>query len=89
MIKSPNRGVTESLLEAMRIQIQTRRRLRELQALRHPTDDQRDEAWLLLRAVRTLATENRRLRLQMAQVRLGALGDAPAIEKDGVRSAPQ
>ena len=35
------------LIEAMRMQVHTRQRLRELQALTHPTDDERDEAWIL------------------------------------------
>jgi hypothetical protein len=59
-----------SLVAAMRTQIETRKRLGELQALRRPTDDERDEMWLLLRSVRTLAREARRLRLEKAKVRL-------------------
>lgn len=56
-----------SLVAAMRTQIETRKRLGELQALRRPTDDERDEMWLLLRSVRTLAREARRLRLEKAR----------------------
>jgi ABC-type phosphate transport system auxiliary subunit len=59
-----------SLVAAMRTQIETRKRLGELQTLRRPTDDERDEMWLLLRSVRTLAREARRLRLEKAKVRL-------------------
>jgi len=71
MRESPDTGTPEALLEAMRIQTHTRRRLRELQALRQPTDDERDEAWSLLRAIRTLAAHTRRLRHEAARVRLG------------------
>jgi hypothetical protein len=71
MDESRANGTPESLLEAMRIQTQTRRRLRELQALRQPTDDERDEAWLLLREIRTLAAHTRRLRTEAAKARLG------------------
>jgi hypothetical protein len=72
MKESPKTGAAESLLESIRMQTQVRRRLRELQALRQPTEDERDEAWLLLRSVRTLAAQTRRLRLEAAKVRLGA-----------------
>ncbi len=71
MDESSAAGTPESLLEAMRIQTQTRRRLRELQALRQPTDDERDEAWSLLRAIRALAAHTRRLRIEAATTRLG------------------
>jgi hypothetical protein len=70
----------ESLLEAMRIQTQTRSRLRELQALRQPTDDERDEAWSLLRAIRTLAAHTRRLRAEAARVRLGG----PSVSRNEI-----
>lgn len=72
MEKSTVTGAAASLLEAMRTQMQSRRRLRELQALSRPTDDERDEAWLLLRSIRTLAAKARKLRLDEAKVRLGA-----------------
>ena len=72
MEKSPNTGGSEMLIEAMRMQVQTRQRLRELQALAHPTDDERDEAWILLRTVRTLAAQARRLRVEIFRVHLGA-----------------
>jgi hypothetical protein len=71
MDESRAAGTPESLLEAMRIQTQTRRRLRELQALHQPTDDERDEAWSLLRATRMLAAHTRRLRSEAAKARLG------------------
>lgn len=70
MEKSSQANADASLLEAMRTQIQSRRRLRELQALTRPTDDERDEAWLLLRSIRTLAKQARKLRLDEAKVRL-------------------
>jgi hypothetical protein len=53
----------------MRTQLETRRRMRELQALPHPTDDERDEAWRLLRSIRKQAIEARRVR-QEVKVRL-------------------
>ena len=71
MEKSP-KGAAEMLIEATRMQIHTRQRLRELQALTHPTDDERDEAWILLRTVRTLAAQARRLRVEIFRVHLGA-----------------
>jgi hypothetical protein len=70
MNKSPEARTAAPLLEAMRAQIQSRRRLRELQALARPTDDERDEAWLLIRSIRTLAKEARLLRLEEAKARL-------------------
>ena len=58
MEKSPSTGAARMLIEAMRMQVDTRQRLRELQSLTHPTDDERDEAWILLRTVRTLAAQS-------------------------------
>jgi hypothetical protein len=73
MEQSPGMRANALLLEAMRAQMESRRRLRELQALTRPTDDEREEAWLLLRSIRTLAAKARQLRLEEAKVRLGAL----------------
>ena len=70
MDNRPKTSESELLLEAMRVQMQTRRRLRELQAIPRPTDDERDEVWLLLRSIRTLAAQTRRLRLDAEKVRL-------------------
>ena len=67
---SESEAEAASLVAAMRTQIETRRRLRELQELLRPTDDERDEIWLLLRSVRTLAREARRFRLERAKIRV-------------------
>jgi hypothetical protein len=49
MRESPDTGTPEALLEAMRIQTHTRRRLRELQALRQ-TDGRRARRGLVIAA---------------------------------------
>ena len=72
MERAPRTGATEMLVEAVRMQVHTRQRLRELQALPRPSDDERDEAWTLLRTVRTLAAQARQLRAEISRVRLGA-----------------
>lgn len=73
MEKTPSTSrAAEILLEAMRMQVSTRRRLQELQALARPTEDERDEAWILIRTVRALAAQTRRLRIEMSKVRMGA-----------------
>jgi len=79
MSKSPEKTEAESLVEIMRTQTQTRRRLRELHELPRPTDDEREEAWLLLRSIRTLASKARQLRLEETKVRLGALETTPSM----------
>ena len=59
----------ESLLRVAQMKTKAQQRLRQLHELRRQTDEEREEAWLLLRSVRTLATQNRRLRLEAEHLR--------------------
>jgi hypothetical protein len=64
-----NSDLAESLLEVNQMKAKARQRLRELHRLARQTDEEREEAWQLLRSVRRLATQNRRLRMRAAYLR--------------------
>ena len=63
--------IEPQLLRLARTQHTLERRLKRLQTTRRPTDEDRDEAWLLLRSLLTLTGHMRRLRKELMQVRLG------------------
>jgi hypothetical protein len=63
-------ALVESLRQVDQMKTKAGQRLRQLHKLPHPTDEERNEAWQLLRSVRTLTTQNRRLRRAVADVRL-------------------